>query len=84
MQAIVVPDGSFDRTKRHTDFIKAAIFPGGCLPSVGALTTAAATSAGDCRSCGSTTSASTTPRRSAAGGRTWSARRDELLPHRLR
>ena len=41
MQAIVVPDGSFDRTKRHTDFIKAAIFPGGCLPSVGALTTAA-------------------------------------------
>lgn len=41
MQAIVVPDGSFDRLKRHTDFIKAAIFPGGCLPSVGALTAAA-------------------------------------------
>ncbi len=41
MQAIVVPDGSFDRTKHHTDFIKAEIFPGGCLPSVGALTTAA-------------------------------------------
>ena len=38
LQAIVVPDASFDRTKRHTDFIKAAIFPGGCLPSVGALT----------------------------------------------
>ena len=34
MQAIVVPDESFDRLKRHTDFIKAAIFPGGCLPSV--------------------------------------------------
>ena len=38
MQAIVVPDPSFDRLKRHTDFIKAAIFPGGCLPSIGALT----------------------------------------------
>ena len=41
MQAIVVPDERFDRTKHHTDFIKAAIFPGGCLPSVGALTAAA-------------------------------------------
>ena len=41
MQAIVVPDESFDRLKRHTDFIKAAIFPGGCLPSVGALAAAA-------------------------------------------
>ena len=35
------PTSSFDRLKRHTDFIKAAIFPGGCLPSVGALTDAA-------------------------------------------
>jgi cyclopropane-fatty-acyl-phospholipid synthase len=42
LQAIVVPDASFDRMKHHTDFIKAAIFPGGCLPSVGALTEAAA------------------------------------------
>lgn len=41
MQAIVVPDPSFDRLKRHIDFIKAEIFPGGCLPSVRALTTAA-------------------------------------------
>ncbi len=41
LQAIVVPDRAFERTKRRTDFIKAAIFPGGCLPSVGALTTAA-------------------------------------------
>ena len=41
MQAIVVRDGSFDRIKRHTDFIKTAIFPGGCLPSVRALTAAA-------------------------------------------
>ncbi len=41
MQAITVPDQSFDRIKRHTDFIKAAIFPGGCLPSIEALTDAA-------------------------------------------
>ncbi len=41
MQAIVVPDQSFDRVKLHTDFIKSAIFPGGCLPSVGALSAAA-------------------------------------------
>jgi cyclopropane-fatty-acyl-phospholipid synthase len=41
MQAIVGPDRSFDRLKRHRDFIKAAIFPGGCLPSVAALTAAA-------------------------------------------
>jgi cyclopropane-fatty-acyl-phospholipid synthase len=41
LQAIVVPDRSFDRTKHTTDFIKAAIFPGGCLPSVEVLTTTA-------------------------------------------
>ncbi len=46
MQAIVAPDQSFDRLKRHRDFIKTAIFPGGCLPSVGALD-AAARRAGD-------------------------------------
>ncbi len=44
LQAIVVPDQSFDRTKHHTDFIKAAIFPGGCLPSTQALTASAARS----------------------------------------
>jgi len=41
LQAIVIGDDAFDRTKRSTDFIKATIFPGGCLPSVGALTRAA-------------------------------------------
>ncbi len=46
LQAIVVPDGRFDALKRHTDFIKAAIFPGGCLPSVEALTAAANRSGG--------------------------------------
>ena len=34
LQAIVIDDRSYERAKRHTDFIKAAIFPGGCLPSV--------------------------------------------------
>ena len=46
MQAIVAADDSFDRLKRGSDFIKAAIFPGGCLPSVRALTTAAASEGG--------------------------------------
>lgn len=41
MQAIVVRDESFDRAKRRTDFIKSVIFPGGCLPSVRALSEAA-------------------------------------------
>src|SRR5262249_2005173 len=41
MQAIVVPDASFDRAKHHEDFIKSVIFPGSCLPSVRALTDAA-------------------------------------------
>ena len=41
MQAIVADDASFDRLKHHTDFINTVIFPGGCLPSVHALTTAA-------------------------------------------
>ncbi len=48
MQAITVPDAAFDRTKRHTDFIKAAIFPGGCLPSVAALSSAANLGGGFC------------------------------------
>jgi len=47
MQAIVVPDASFERTKHATDFIKAAIFPGGCLPSIAALTAAANGSGAD-------------------------------------
>jgi cyclopropane-fatty-acyl-phospholipid synthase len=46
LQAIVIGDGAFDRAKRRTDFIKAAIFPGGCLPSLGALTDAARRHAG--------------------------------------
>jgi cyclopropane-fatty-acyl-phospholipid synthase len=38
LQAIVIDDGSFARAKRHDDFIKRMIFPGGCLPSVASLT----------------------------------------------
>ncbi len=42
MQAIVIDPAAFDRAKRSHDFIKEAIFPGGCLPSVPALQRAAA------------------------------------------
>jgi cyclopropane-fatty-acyl-phospholipid synthase len=37
LQAIVIADESFERAKRHDDFIRAAIFPGGCLPSVASI-----------------------------------------------
>ncbi|HKR98502.1 MAG TPA: cyclopropane-fatty-acyl-phospholipid synthase family protein [Candidatus Dormibacteraeota bacterium] len=37
IQAITVDDSEFERTKRWRDFIKRYIFPGGCLPSVGAM-----------------------------------------------
>lgn len=45
LQAIVIPDQRFDRYRRSVDFIQRYIFPGGCLPSVGAI----------CRSIGRTT-----------------------------
>ncbi|MGD9797395.1 MAG: class I SAM-dependent methyltransferase [Acidimicrobiia bacterium] len=37
LQAIVIDDRSADRAKRSQDFIKAFVFPGGCLPSVGSI-----------------------------------------------
>ena len=37
LQAITIADGSFDRAKLHDDFIRAMVFPGGCLPSVAAI-----------------------------------------------
>ena len=37
LQAIVIPDQRFDRYRRSVDFIQRYIFPGGCLPSVGAI-----------------------------------------------
>ena len=41
IQAIVVPDQRYEGARRTVDFIKRYIFPGGCLPSVGALVGAA-------------------------------------------
>jgi len=42
IQAIVVEDRSFERAKRHRDFVRRMVFPGGCLPSVASLTTSLA------------------------------------------
>jgi cyclopropane-fatty-acyl-phospholipid synthase len=39
LQAIVIPDQLYDRSRRTVDFIKRFVFPGGCLPSVGAIAT---------------------------------------------
>jgi cyclopropane-fatty-acyl-phospholipid synthase len=38
IQAITVADQRFDAARRAVDFIKRHIFPGSCIPSVGALT----------------------------------------------
>ncbi len=38
VQAIVIEDSSFERAKRHDDFIRRRIFPGGCLPSLRVIT----------------------------------------------
>jgi cyclopropane-fatty-acyl-phospholipid synthase len=37
LQAITIADGSFERARLHDDFIRAMVFPGGCLPSVTAI-----------------------------------------------
>jgi cyclopropane-fatty-acyl-phospholipid synthase len=42
LQAITIADQSYERAKNSKDFIKAFIFPGSCLPSVGSLSRAAA------------------------------------------
>jgi cyclopropane-fatty-acyl-phospholipid synthase len=34
LQAIVIDDRSFERAKRHQDFVRQMVFPGGCIPSV--------------------------------------------------
>ena len=34
LQAIVIDDRSFERAKRHQDFVRRMVFPGGCIPSV--------------------------------------------------
>lgn len=37
IQAITVPDGEFDSSKRWREFIRRYVFPGSCLPSVAAM-----------------------------------------------
>jgi cyclopropane-fatty-acyl-phospholipid synthase len=37
LQAIVIDDRAYERYKRHRDFIRTAVFPGGCLPSIGSI-----------------------------------------------
>jgi len=39
LQVIVIDDQSFQRAKRHRDFIREMVFPGGCIPSITSLTT---------------------------------------------
>ncbi len=38
LQAITVDDRSFERAKNGTDFVREYIFPGGCIPSMEAIT----------------------------------------------
>ena len=70
LQAIVIDDRSFARAKRHRDFVRRMVFPGGCLPSVASLT-ASLTGPPICASSTWRTSAATTPKPSDAGPRTW-------------
>lgn len=44
LQAITINDQSYERAKREIDFIKKYIFPGGCLPSVSAISSSIAKS----------------------------------------
>jgi len=37
IQAIVIDDRSFERAKRHQDFVRRMVFPGGCLPSLASI-----------------------------------------------
>ena len=37
LQAITIPDQRFERYRRSVDFIQRYVFPGGCLPSLGAI-----------------------------------------------
>jgi cyclopropane-fatty-acyl-phospholipid synthase len=38
IQAIVIDDREYDRARREVDFIQRHVFPGSCIPSIGALT----------------------------------------------
>jgi cyclopropane-fatty-acyl-phospholipid synthase len=46
LQSITIADRHYLRTRDEVDFIKRYIFPGACIPSVGALAAAAAASGG--------------------------------------
>jgi cyclopropane-fatty-acyl-phospholipid synthase len=37
LQAITIPDQRYDTYRKTTDFIQRYVFPGGCLPSLGAM-----------------------------------------------
>lgn len=37
LQAITLDDRSYERAKHHDDFIRSMIFPGGCIPSIEAI-----------------------------------------------
>lgn len=42
LQAITIPDQRYEQYRRNIDFIQEYIFPGGCLPSLGAINRAVA------------------------------------------
>ena len=42
LQVIVIDDRSFERAKRHRDFVRRMVFPGSCIPSVASVTASAA------------------------------------------
>ena len=42
LQAITIADASYERAKLHDDFIRAMVFPGGCLPSVSTISASVA------------------------------------------
>jgi len=42
LQAITIPDQRYDSYRKSVDFIQRYIFPGGCLPSLGAIVKASA------------------------------------------
>lgn len=41
LQCILIGDDDFERAKRHDDFLRNYVFPGGCLPSRAAISAAA-------------------------------------------
>ena len=42
LQAITIADASYERAKHHGEFIRTLVFPGGCIPSVAAITASVA------------------------------------------